>query len=181
MASSSLESSLLANNSSSPTTSTTTNFSRRSATYTASTFAAFEYGSNYEYHGSYNIKGDEENNDGAENDEESPPSSRITFDDLDELLEGLNEEELKELSIIDPDDSSIPPSMRCLYHCDKIPSGERINRSSLRKLLKENSINAPDIEDIVPFVPGVKRGKPYVPYWTPCKSDEDLEMQAILD
>ena len=105
MASSSLESSILANNSSSPTTtsSTTTNFSRRSATYTASTFAAFEYGSNYEYHGSYNTKGDEENNDGAENDEESPPSSRITFDDLDELLEGLNEEELKELSIIDPD------------------------------------------------------------------------------
>ena len=105
MASSSLESSILANNSSSPTTtsSTTTNFSRRSATYTASTFAAFEYGSNYEYHGSYNTKGDEENNDGAENDEESSPSSRITFDDLDELLEGLNEEELKELSIIDPD------------------------------------------------------------------------------
>ena len=103
MASSSLESSILANNSSSPTTSATTNFSRRSATYTASTFAAFEYGSNYEYHGSYNTKGDEENNDGAENDEESPPSSRITFDDLDELLEGLNEEELKELSIIDPD------------------------------------------------------------------------------
>ena len=50
--------------------------------------------------------------------------------------------------------------MRCLYHCDKIPSGEKINRSSLRKLLKENSINAPDIEDIVPFIPGVKRGKP---------------------
>ena len=99
MASSSLESSILANNSSSPTT-TTTNFSRRSATYTASTFAAFEYGSNYEYHGSYNIKGagDEENNE-TENDQES----RITFDDFDELLEGLNEQELKELSIIDPD------------------------------------------------------------------------------
>ena len=97
MASSSLESSILANNSSSPTT---TNFSRRSATYTASTFAAFEYGSNYEYHGSYNIKGagDEENNE-TENDQES----RITFDDFDELLEGLNEQELKELSIIDPD------------------------------------------------------------------------------
>ena len=101
MASSSLESSILSNNSSSPTT----NFSRRSATYTASTFAAFEYGSNYEYHGSYNIKsvGDEEKND-PENDQEfSSSSSRIGFDDFDELLEGLNEQELKELSIIDPD------------------------------------------------------------------------------
>ena len=99
MASSSLESSILSNNSSSPTT----NFSRRSATYTASTFAAFEYGSNYEYHGSYNIKaaGDGEKND-AENDQEFS-SSRIGFDDFDELLEGLNEQELKELSIIDPD------------------------------------------------------------------------------
>ena len=96
----SLESSILSNNSSSPTT----NFSRRSATYTASTFAAFEYGSNYEYHGSYNIKAaeDGEKND-PENDQEFSSSTRIGFDDFDELLEGLNEQELKELSIIDPD------------------------------------------------------------------------------
>ena len=33
-----------------------TSFSRRSATYTASTFTAFEHGSNYEFHGMYNTE-----------------------------------------------------------------------------------------------------------------------------
>ena len=37
-----------------------TSFSRKSATYTASTFTAFEsYGSTYEYHGLYNTKSEE--------------------------------------------------------------------------------------------------------------------------
>ena len=49
--------------------------------------------------------------------------------------------------------------MRCLYHCEKAGS-EKMNRTRLRDLLRENSINAPDVEDIVPYVPGVKRGKP---------------------
>ena len=37
-----------------------TSYSRKSATYTASTFTAFEsYGSTYEYHGLYNTKSEE--------------------------------------------------------------------------------------------------------------------------
>ena len=47
-------------------------FSRRSATYTASTFTAFEYGSTYEYHGLYNTKSDEHSEvENKENDDEN--------------------------------------------------------------------------------------------------------------
>ena len=45
-------------------------FSRRSATYTASTFTAFEYGSTYEYHGLYSTKSDEQS-ENKENDDEN--------------------------------------------------------------------------------------------------------------
>ena len=55
-------------------------------------------------------------------------------------------------------DSSTPPSMRCLYHCDKSPS-RIVNRKHLIRFLRDNALNAPIIEDIVPFTAGQKRGK----------------------
>lgn len=73
-------------------------FSRRSATYTASTFTAFEYGSSYEYHGMYNIQ--------TEHDKKEEKRSEEEFDDdpdLDQLLSQLTPEELTELSRTDPD------------------------------------------------------------------------------
>ena len=48
--------------------------------------------------------------------------------------------------------------MRCLYHCDKSPS-RIVNRNHLIQFLRENALNAPLKEDIVPFIPGKKRGK----------------------
>ena len=133
-------------------------FSRRSATYTASTFTAFEYGSTYEYHGLYRTK-TEENVEILEDRKVSEVSNISTNDDIDELLNSLNEEELAELSIIDPDDSSVPPDMRCTYTCTKSPT-EVLDRPQLIHFLRENAFNAPIQEEIVPYIPGEKRGKP---------------------
>jgi hypothetical protein len=80
-------------------------FTRRSATYTASTFAAFEYGSSYQYHGMFNVKGDDDP--GAKQTDEDKYSDKRqkvpSLDDLDELLLALTDQELNELSVIDPD------------------------------------------------------------------------------
>ena len=98
-------------------------------------------------------------------------------DGIDDLLLALSDEELAELSVIDPDvslhtmtsrppnlhvmiqDSSVPPSLRCLYHCDKKPS-QRVNRPQLIQCLRDNALNAPIKQDVVPYIPGIKRGKP---------------------
>ena len=137
-----------------------TSYSRKSATYTASTFTAFEsYGSTYEYHGLYNTKSEESNDsEGRKTSKEEDHGSEI-IDDIDELLDSLNEEELAELAIVDPDDSSVPPDMRCLYHCDKSPS-KILDRPQLIQFLREDAFNAPIQEEIVPYIPGEKRGKP---------------------
>lgn len=55
--------------------------------------------------------------------------------------------------------------MRCLYNCEKSPS-EKINRSHLLRVLRENAYNAPVQVDIVPYVAGQKRGKPVSIYLT---------------
>ena len=144
-------------------------FSRRSATYTASTFTAFEYGSTYEYHGMYNVQGEEQN-------EDTKKVEKVELDDdIDDLLNDLSPEELAELSVIDPDvrtlkrkrpknnailqDSSVPPSLRCLYHCDKKPS-KTLSHSNLVQFLRQQSLEDPNREEIVPYVAGQKRGKP---------------------
>ena len=68
-------------------------------------FSAFEYGSTFEYHGMYNTQGedDDQNDENKEATKHEPKATTTDFDDLDELLQGLTEEELKELSVIDPD------------------------------------------------------------------------------
>jgi len=43
----------------------------------------------------------------------------VTLDDLEDLIGALSLEELEELAECDPDDSSMPPSMRCAYKCKK--------------------------------------------------------------
>ena len=82
--------------------------------------SAFEYGSTYEYHGQYSSKSDDEVKENSDRNEISDQSTRQLpeLEDLDELLQGLSEQELRELSVIDPDvnkilqikvfDSSVP-------------------------------------------------------------------------
>ena len=55
-------------------------------------------------------------------------------------------------------DSSMPPSMRCEYSCEKISTGD-LNRSAMLKDLQEKAVNTPDKEERVKFVPGTVRGK----------------------
>jgi len=86
----------------------------------------------------------------------------VTLDDIDDLIGALSPEELKELSSVDPDDSSLPPSMRCLYNCEKNITGE-VDRDKMLTHLKEEAVAIPDKEERVEFVPGTIRGKQYVP------------------
>lgn len=52
----------------------------------------------------------------------------------------------------------MPPSMRCLYNCEKDATGD-IDRSAMLRDLQEKAAKTPDIEDQVKFVPGLLRGK----------------------
>ena len=112
------------------TTSSRSSFSRRSATYTASTFTAFEYESKYEYHGIYDIEttrteattASSDQTDYVKSDLEienqsslmpsmssrhssssSEKTSTKLFDDFDDLLKTLTADEVAELSVVDPD------------------------------------------------------------------------------
>lgn len=57
----------------------------------------------------------------------------------------------------------MPPSMRCLYSCDKASTGT-LDRRAMLDSLKETAMQTPDKEERVEFVPGVIRGKKVSPY-----------------
>jgi len=89
----------------------------------------------------------------------------VTLDDLEELIDSLSAEELEELAECDPDDSSMPPSMRCAYNCKKDATewkGDE-NRDKLNMELKNQALALPDKEEKVKWEAGTKRGKIYVP------------------
>ena len=45
--------------------------------------------------------------------------------DIDELVDQLSPAEIQQLlEECDPDDPHLPPSARCSYHCDKLPTGK---------------------------------------------------------
>ncbi|XP_023342621.1 tropomodulin-like [Eurytemora carolleeae] len=67
----------------------------------------------------------------------------VTLDDLEELIGALSAEEIEELAECDPDDSNMPPSMRCAYKCNKAATGE-VNRDKLLDGLKEQALAIPD-------------------------------------
>ncbi|EPB77493.1 Tropomodulin [Ancylostoma ceylanicum] len=52
----------------------------------------------------------------------------------------------------------LPPSQRCRDQTDKSPTGP-FKRDHLLKFLEEQAKNEKDWEDVVPFSPGIKRGK----------------------
>ena len=55
-------------------------------------------------------------------------------------------------------DTSLPPSMRCVYVCEKEETGELDRRAMLRDL-QDKAGKLPDKEEKVKFVPGTIRGK----------------------
>merc|ERR1711892_454485 len=91
--------------------------------------------------------------------------TNVNLDDLEFLIESLSAEELEELAECDPDDSSMPPSMRCAYNCKKDATewvGDS-NRDQLNLVLKEQALALPDKEEHLKWEPGAKRGKVWVP------------------
>ena len=44
--------------------------------------------------------------------------TNVSLDDLEELINSLSPDEVAELAECDPDDSSMPPYMRCAYRSD---------------------------------------------------------------
>lgn len=100
--------------------------------------------------------------------------THVTLDDLEELICALSPEEIEELAECDPDDSSMPPSMRCAYKCNKEATGE-VNREMLLEGLKDQALAIPDKEDKVKWEQGVKRGKIYVPKVEEVKVETESE------
>ena len=65
--------------------------------------------------------------------------------DIDELVDQLSPDEIQQLlEECDPDDPHLPPSSRCTYHCDKLPTGKssKISHHELKfsNLIKNNFI-----------------------------------------
>jgi len=91
--------------------------------------------------------------------------THVSLDDLEDLINSLSAEEIEELAECDPDDSSMPPYMRCAYKCTKEPTewkGDE-NRELLQQGLKEQALAIPDKPELVKWEPGTVRGKVYVP------------------
>jgi len=97
--------------------------------------------------------------------------------DIDELVDQLSPDEIQQLlEECDPDDPHLPPSARCTYHCDKLPTGP-LNRKALRDFINEQAKKMPDKMEHVPYVPGVVRGKK----WVPPKQENIMEGYGFED
>eukprot|EP00096_Caligus_rogercresseyi_P016620 TRINITY_DN936_c0_g1_i4.p1 TRINITY_DN936_c0_g1~~TRINITY_DN936_c0_g1_i4.p1 ORF type:complete len:424 (-),score=188.59 TRINITY_DN936_c0_g1_i4:1697-2968(-) len=100
--------------------------------------------------------------------------------DIDELVDRLSPGEIQKLlEECDPDDPSIPPSMRTNYKCEKSSTGP-LNRQKLLDFINEQALNTPDVLDPVPYVPGIQRGKKWIPPPEPPRQtlgsgEDDLE------
>jgi len=102
--------------------------------------------------------------------------------DIDELVERLTPGEIQTLlDEADPDDPQLPPALRCNYKCEKTPTGP-FNKEALLKYIEQEALNTPDIPDIVPHVPGQKRGKVFkAPIRTkPVITNAELELDIDL-
>lgn len=100
---------------------------------------------------------------------------------IEDLLNQLTEEELEQLSNdVDPDDSHIPPSLRCREQTKKSPTGP-LDRKKLLEFLKNYALNQEDWPENKPFQPGVKRGSVWKPKEMPKVSDEETRIMLDLD
>jgi len=97
--------------------------------------------------------------------------------DIDELVDRLTPGEIQQLlEECDPDDPHLPPSARCAYHCDKLPTGP-LNRRALLDYINEQAKKMPDKPEQVPYVPGVVRGTK----WVPPKQENIMEGYGFED
>ncbi|XP_077265885.1 tropomodulin isoform X4 [Temnothorax americanus] len=101
--------------------------------------------------------------------------------DVDQLLAELTPEELNILAKeVDPDDSFMPPSQRCSYECDKSPTGP-LNRKKLIEHINKQALETPDIPELKPYVPGVVRGKKWVPPPQDNTKEKEADEQIAID
>ncbi|KOX70449.1 Tropomodulin [Melipona quadrifasciata] len=101
--------------------------------------------------------------------------------DVDDLLAQLTPEEINILAKeVDPDDSFMPPSERCSYECDKSPTGP-LNRKKLIEHINKQALETPDRPELKPYVPGVIRGKKWVPPPQESAKEKEVEEQIAID
>ncbi|XP_046836118.1 tropomodulin isoform X3 [Vespa crabro] len=101
--------------------------------------------------------------------------------DVDELLAQLTQEEINILAKeVDPDDSFMPPSQRCSYECDKSPTGP-LNRKKLIEHINKQALETPDRPELKPYVPGVIRGKKWIPPSQESAKEKEAEEQIAID
>ncbi|XP_076287487.1 tropomodulin isoform X4 [Lasioglossum baleicum] len=101
--------------------------------------------------------------------------------DVDDLLAQLTPEEINMLAKeVDPDDSFMPPSQRCSYECDKTPTGP-LNRKKLIEHINKQALETPDIPELKPFVPGVIRGKKWIPPPQETVKEKEVDEQIAID
>ena len=102
--------------------------------------------------------------------------------DIDELVDRLSPGEIQKLlDECDPDDPSMPPSMRCKYTCEKQSTGP-LDKQKLLDFINEQALSEPDRPEAVPFVPGTVRGKKWQPPPKPeqPKLEEEIELDIDL-
>ncbi|RWS29317.1 Tropomodulin-like protein [Leptotrombidium deliense] len=98
---------------------------------------------------------------------------------IEEILNKLTEEELEQLSNeVDPDDSHIPPHLRCRDQTRKSSTGP-LDRKKLLDFLTKYAKEQEDWPENKPFQTGVKRGKVWVP--KEIKSENNDEDKILLD
>ncbi|KAK3713412.1 hypothetical protein QZH41_008511 [Actinostola sp. cb2023] len=97
------------------------------------------------------------------------------YDDIDEdlIVEGLTEDEIRELNAsIDPENALLPSHMRNIYSTSKNSSGP-FDRKKLLDHLEEQAKNEAEIEDAVPYKKET-RGKVYVRKELSTREDEEV-------
>jgi len=100
--------------------------------------------------------------------------------EIDSLLENLSSEEIEKLlEDVDPDDTHMPASARCTYNCTKAPTGP-FNKKKLLNYIYEQAKKTPDRVDYVPHVPGVVRGKKWIPPQQETLADQEFELDVDL-
>nr|CAH7761700.1 unnamed protein product [Callosobruchus chinensis] len=100
--------------------------------------------------------------------------------DVDELLNKLTAEEVNILAKeVDPDDTFLPPSERTSYECDKDPTGP-LNRKQLIEHINKEALETPDRPEAQPYVPGVVRGKKWIPP-PPSQTIQDADEKIAVD
>lgn len=100
---------------------------------------------------------------------------------VDEILAKLSPQELEQLSNeVDPDDSLLPPSQRCKDHTTKTPTGP-LNRDQLIDYLTKYALEQEDWPENKRHVPGVRKGRVFVPKVQPSEPKDDIPIMLDLE